>query len=122
VTRALLLILKKITLFCTQQNIRVIKSPPGCPESNVLVERGVKTDNGTLRKQVISLVAQGKSLAVKEHLLSYLQQHSDTPTTVTGKSPAEMMLKFIPCTPLADLTIRPPPNVNLTGKQPHDYN
>jgi hypothetical protein len=114
----------EFTLFCKQNNIKVTKSPPYHPPSNGLAERGVRTIKDNLAKQHVDmlnshlrgdLVNQSKPV-IEHHLINFLISYRNTPSSVTSVSPASLIFKHQPRTPLSLLKpVRPPKHQSSRG-------
>ncbi|KAE8737994.1 hypothetical protein FOCC_FOCC016536 [Frankliniella occidentalis] len=76
--------------FCTQFNIKIMHSPPYCPQSNGQAEKSVDLAKKGMEKIILS---------------------ENTPTTTTHKSPNELLFSFKPRTMLSQLL--PEKNVPL---------
>ena len=88
---------------CTKFNILVHHSPPRHAPSNSYDERGV----GIAKKAMEKMLDEIKRLAivsnvpnstdvVQERVHTFLFNYHNTPSTVTGKAPNEMLLGFRP--------------------------
>ncbi|XP_064469854.1 uncharacterized protein K02A2.6-like [Ornithodoros turicata] len=75
--------------------------PPYHPSSNGAAERLVQTTKKTLIKQVLQDQKTGEVRMLQERLDSFLMAYRNTPSTATGKSPAEIFLKRSPWTKLS---------------------
>jgi transposase InsO family protein len=83
-------------------NIKVTKSPVYHPQSNGSAERGVKTIKNSLKKYLLD--HKFSHMNFQQKLTRVLFNYNQSPSTVTKKSPAEMMLSFIPSTNFSQLT------------------
>ena len=78
-----------------KDGINLLHSPPYTPESNGLVEKGVSTVKKVLKKELTETSTKSQiHLAINKFHFKY----RNTPSTATGKTPAEMILKFKPTT------------------------
>nr|CAI5817405.1 unnamed protein product [Callosobruchus analis] len=85
--------------FCQANGIKPIKSPPYHPQSNGLAERNVQTVKKSLEKALFFDKKGGISTYIlKTRLYNFLFTHRCTPSTVTGISPSENILKVKPRT------------------------
>lgn len=92
--------------FLKELNINILKSPPYHPHSNGLAERAVQTAKNALCKQT-QMTGMSKC-TIRKKISEFLFKYRNTPCTVTGLTPAEIMLKKIPRTRLSSLN--PIPN------------
>lgn len=97
--------------YCKRMGIQLMHSPAYHPQSNGLAERSVGVVKLNLLKQMLD--ARG-SRSVQERIDNFLFSHRNTPSTVTGFSPAEILLKQRPKTKL-DL-LKPNVTAQLTRK------
>lgn len=85
--------------FCQANGIKLVKTPPYHPQSNGIAERSVQVVKKGLEK---ALYAQkGNNLSkdiIVTKLQNFLFNHRNTPSTVTGISPAESIFKIKPRT------------------------
>ncbi|XP_064463517.1 uncharacterized protein K02A2.6-like [Ornithodoros turicata] len=81
--------------------VKHTKTPPYHPSSNGAAERLVQTTKKTLRKQVLQDHNSGQVRPISERIDSFLMAYRNTPSTVTGKTPAELFLKRTPRTILS---------------------
>lgn len=95
--------------------ITLLHSPPYTPESNGLGERAVQTVKKSLKK---SLKDVSGIEDIQTKINKFLLKYRNTPTTTTGKTPAELIFAYKPITPL-DL-LKPPftSNVEVKPNQP----
>jgi RNase H-like domain found in reverse transcriptase/Reverse transcriptase (RNA-dependent DNA polymerase)/Integrase zinc binding domain/Integrase core domain len=84
---------RELTSFMEKKGIKVKHSPEYHPEANGLAERAVQTVKQSLKKFLNTRV--GKS-NLQDDILNFVSFYRRTPTSVTGKSPAEIMFSFIP--------------------------
>ena len=91
--------------FCTRCNIVHCPTPARHPESNGFAERAVQLAKKALNK--ISLDLEKKEtqdeFSFSVQFYSFLFNYRNTPSTVTGKSPNELLLSFRPRTNLSIL-------------------
>lgn len=82
--------------FASEKNIKVLKSPVYHAQSNGLAERGVQTVKQYFKKFVLD------NKLTKESGFQKIQRfrcgYNNTPSTVTGKSPNEIILNYVPRT------------------------
>jgi hypothetical protein len=93
--------------FLRSNNIQLKHSPPYHPESNGLAERAVQTCKQSLKKTLIKPLTVHQQ---QKYLHNFLFTYRTTPTTTTGRSPAEMVLNYQPRTLLQ--LMKPPPLTN----------
>lgn len=89
----------EFTNFCLANGIKPVKSPPYHPQSNGIAERGVQTVKKALEKSLF--LERGSEISKKmliNRLLNFLFIYRNTPSTVTGISPAQCLFKFRPRT------------------------
>lgn len=101
---------EEFTKFLRNNNIQLEHSPPYHPESNGLAERAVQTCKQHLKKTMTSPMTLSQQ---QKCLHNFLFNYRTTPTTVTGRSPAEMLLSYRPRTLLQ--LIGPPKSTNQKG-------
>lgn len=89
--------------FCEKHGIKVTKSPPYHPQSNGLAERGVQTVKKEFAR--FCLDKQLLNLSIRERIQKFLFKSRNVPSTVTKKTPTEMIFSFKPRT-LLDLINR----------------
>ncbi|XP_018914448.2 uncharacterized protein [Bemisia tabaci] len=87
--------------FCTANNILVSKSPPYHPKSNGTAERAVRTIKSALKKGIMDAKNVEKSYSLTNILSEFLLHYRNTPTTVKGKTPAELIFNYKPQIPLS---------------------
>lgn len=87
--------------FCTSYNITLLHSPVYHPSSNGLAERNVDIAKKGLRKILANESITSSELSVV--LNKFLFNYRNTPNTVTGKAPNEMLFSFKPQTLLTRL-------------------
>lgn len=78
--------------FLKQHNIKQMFSPPYHPQSNGSGERYVQTVKDTMKKYLIN----GDSLSVAQQLQKFHINYNNCPSTVTKKSPNELIFSFKP--------------------------
>jgi len=103
--------------FCTQFNIKIVHSPPYHPASNGQAERCVGLAKKGVEKICMSSPAISPSQipdwhVVKKNVSKFLYHYRNTPSTVTGQSPNQMLFNFKPRTLLTQLL--PSKNVPLS--------
>lgn len=86
--------------FLRSNGINHLFSPPYHPASNGQVESMVGIFKTSLLKQIIQDNYQGPKRTLQHKLDCFLFSYRNTPHTVTGKTPAELFLKFQPRTRL----------------------
>jgi transposase InsO family protein len=79
--------------FMTKKGVKIKNSPEYHPESNGLAERAVQTVKESFKKYLYSRV---EKTDVQNDILTFVSTYRRTPTSVTEKSPAEIMFSFIP--------------------------
>lgn len=82
--------------FCTANGIKVLKSPPYHPQSNGQCENSVRTVKRAFIKFLMETNSVKKDLNFK--IDNFLLKYRNTPSTVTGKSPADFVFQFKPKT------------------------
>lgn len=91
--------------FFIKNGIKFLNIPPGHAPSNGAAERAVATVKLSLLKQMcLDKIANG-SRTMQHHLDNFLFAYRNTPTTATGKTPAEL---FLGRTPRTRLTLLKP--------------
>lgn len=102
--------------FCTSLSIVSKRIAPYHPESNGLAERSV----GVAKAALTKLFSDVKSVASVEMVISkFLFDYRNTPSTVTHKSPNEMLLSFKPRTLLTILNPAIRPDARLSNTLAH---
>jgi len=92
--------------FLTKLNVELKHSPVGHPEGNGLAERGVQVTKKALEKLTIDderLTADKSPQSLDLKISSFLFNYRNTPSTVTQKSPNDVLLSFKPKTFLTQL-------------------
>lgn len=85
--------------FLRNNGVKFTLSPPYHPASNGAAERCVQEVKKNLKRQVL---AEGSTAVSLQHKLdNFLFVYRNTPSTVTGLSPAELFLQWKPRTKLA---------------------
>lgn len=85
--------------FCVANGIEPVKSPPYHPQSNGSAERGVQTVKKALEKSVLDCSkSRLTDCLVDSKLLDFLFTYRNTPSSVTGVSPAEAIFRNKPRT------------------------
>ncbi|KAK3931455.1 Retrovirus-related Pol polyprotein from transposon 297 [Frankliniella fusca] len=87
------------TQFCVSRNIVLLHSPPYHPPSNVIAERAVQTAKKALRKMLLEGTSDTKVQLV-QNVITFLQTYRNTPCSITGISPSQLMVAFKPKTVL----------------------
>ncbi len=77
----------------SNEGVKIKHSPEYHPESNGLAERAVQTVKQSLKKHLKT--SSGKS-DLEKNIQNFVTVYRRTPTSVTGKSPAELMFSFVP--------------------------
>lgn len=83
------------------RNVTVTKSPVYHPQSNGAAERGVQTVKNFLKKRLLDQQFNRKPLSRK--LNEILAWYNSVPSTVTGKSPSELIFRYKPRTVLTNI-------------------
>lgn len=78
--------------------IKILKSPLYHPQSNGLAERGVQTIKGILKKFLID--PRTRNMPTTEMLRKMLFSYNNTPSTVTSRSPTDLLFLYKPKTVL----------------------
>jgi hypothetical protein len=86
----------EFSAFCVRNGISLMHSPPYHPASNGLAEQAV----GLFKKSFVKLGSSERGLSVQEKIDVFLFKYRNTPSTVTGFCPSEIMLKQRPKTKL----------------------
>uniref|UniRef100_A0A8D8WSP4 RNA-directed DNA polymerase n=1 Tax=Cacopsylla melanoneura TaxID=428564 RepID=A0A8D8WSP4_9HEMI len=94
------LVSREMCEFMDKLNIKMINSPPYHPKSNGAAERAVQVVKRALEKQEIE---KNKYTSFKQRISSLLYAYRNTPHSVTGKSPSELIFKYVPKTKLSKL-------------------
>lgn len=95
---------KDFKLFCTKCNILCCIIPVNSPESNGFAEKSVCTAKKAMSKLVIDLEAAAGSITdfqLNSCVSRFLFNYRNTPSSVTGKAPNELLLAFAPRTELS---------------------
>lgn len=100
--------------FCQVNGIKCTKTPPYHPQSNGLAERYVQTVKRAFEKHFLGKHSQVTSM--RELLTDFLFSYRNTPNSVTGLSPNEVVFKMKPRTRLSML--KPGSSPKLTVKDP----
>ena len=81
--------------FCDSHGILCTKSPPWHPQSNGQAENFVETVKRTFKR-----FCQGmeQKLSIQDKINKFLVGHRNTPSTVTGKTPSELIFAYKPKT------------------------
>lgn len=78
--------------FWESRNVKITHSPPFHPQSNGFGEVSVKIAKQALKKMVVD--SELRNVSLKTRVSNFLRKYRNTPTTTTGKSPAEMIFSF----------------------------
>nr|XP_022910664.1 uncharacterized protein K02A2.6-like [Onthophagus taurus] len=84
--------------FCKLNGILLTHSPPYHPQSNGLAERNVATVKKNLAKQLRENEQKQCRKSLQLLLDNFLLKHRNTPNTVTGLKPTELVFKYVPRT------------------------
>jgi transposase InsO family protein len=84
---------REFTSCMQKEGINIKHSPEYHPEANGLAERAVQTVKQSLKKYLYSRV---EKTDLCDDILTFVSTYRRTPSSVTGKSPAEIMFSFIP--------------------------
>ena len=84
--------------FCRKNNVKHVTSAPYHPATNGLAERNVRTFKEALKKW-----RDDDNVTVETKVERFLFAYRNTPHTVTGLSPAQVLLKRRPRTPMSGL-------------------
>lgn len=87
--------------FMATNGVRHIRTPPYHAASNGAAERTVQTVKRALIRQVLESKSSGARDSFQECIDSFLMAYRNTPSSVTGKTPAELFLKRQPRTKLS---------------------
>lgn len=87
--------------FVESNGFHHLLSPPYHPASNGLAERAVQTVKNVFLKQMLQDSKTNHSRSLQHHIDSFLFAYRNTPHTMTGLSPADVMFKFRPKTHLS---------------------
>lgn len=85
--------------FCENHKIKLTHSPPYHPPSNGQAERAVRTVKQCFFKFILG---EENSLPIQKKIKKFIMYHNNSPSTVTGRSPSEIIFSFKPRT-LLDL-------------------
>lgn len=102
----------EFALFLKSNGINQLCSPPYHPESNGLAERGVQTVKRSLKSYFLSCKEQ--KLSIQDIVLNFLFKYRNTPCTVTGVCPSEVVLAYKPITLLSYCKIKNDVEVKVT--------
>ncbi|KAE8740559.1 hypothetical protein FOCC_FOCC013923 [Frankliniella occidentalis] len=94
--------------FCAEKNIVLLHSPKYHAPSNGSAEKGVDTAKKVLKKLIDDNATKTDIVLA---VLTFLETYRNTPSTVTGLTPAELVFSFKPRTGLNSLN---PRNSDLT--------
>lgn len=83
-----------IRKLCKNNNISYRNSPEYNPCSNGSAERAVQTVKSGLTKLLLDKRNQG--LKIEELILKFLFNYGSTPSSVTNKTPTELLLNYLP--------------------------
>lgn len=86
--------------FCKSNGIQVINTPPYHPESNGSAEKAVSTIKRALKKTIFEENMYSKCKNLEHKLDNFLFNYRNTPSSVTKKSPAEIIFCQLPRTKL----------------------
>lgn len=89
---------KGLEIFCKMHGIILTHSPPYHPSSNGQAERAVRTIKNVFFKFCLGV----EDLPLDKRLQKFKLYHNNSPSTVTGKTPSELIFAFKPKT-LLDL-------------------
>lgn len=78
--------------FWEARKVKITHSPPYHPQSNGFGEISVKIAKQALRKMIFDSKTQ--DVSIKTRIANFLRKYRNTPSTVTGKTPAELILSF----------------------------
>lgn len=84
----------EFTHYCNLNGIKLTHSPPYHPQSNGEAEVAVRVAKHSLKK--ISIDSNTKNKPIESIIQNFLLKYRMTPTTVTGKSPANLIFNFKP--------------------------
>jgi hypothetical protein len=93
----------ELTKFLKANGVKFMHWPPYTPESNGLAEKAVSTAKASLKPM---LKNKKKKFFIEMELQKFLLKYRNTPSTVTDKTPNEMLFRFKPKTLLEKL--KPP--------------
>lgn len=83
---------KEFHNFWESKRVKVTHSPPYHPQSNGFGEVSVKIAKQALRKMIVDSNLQ--KVPIKTRLSNFLRKYRNTPSTATGKSPADLVFSF----------------------------
>lgn len=84
--------------FCLANGVKPTKSPPYHPQSNGAAERGVQTVKKALERALFFERGMIPKEVILSKLTNFLFVYRNTPSTVSGISPAQCVFKFRPRT------------------------
>lgn len=82
--------------FASEKNIKSLKGPIYHPQSNGLAERGVQTIKQYFKKFILDNKLTKETSFQK--IQRFRRSYNNVPSTVTGKSPNEILLNYVPRT------------------------